>query len=298
MLRLFVYFCIAFCIAFCVAHYSPAATSSDSTATTAPPREQVEPPELILANVYEQQVDLQGYWVSEKLDGVRAYWDGDHFISRQGNPYHAPDWFTDSFPERPLDGELWMGRGTFAELSGAVRRQIPDDSQWQRIRFMVFDLPDSPAPFDRRLNILRSLVAAHSSPYLCLVEQFRVSSRKALEARLNAVVTGGGEGLMLHRGDSLYNGGRSDDLLKVKTYLDAEAVVLAHIPGKGKFTGMMGSMVVETADGLRFRLGTGFSDVERANPPPVGSRVTFKYYGKTRRGVPRFASFLRIRPVE
>ena len=293
MLRLFVV-CIYFVT--CVCGYSPVAASADS-ATDQPPVF-VEPPKLMLANVYDEPVDLSDYWVSEKFDGVRAYWDGNRFISRQGNLYRAPGWFTEGFPDRPLDGELWMGRGTFAELSGAVRRQTPDDSQWQRIRFMVFDLPGSPVPFDQRLITLQALFAAQPSPYIALVEQFRVSSHEMLEARLQEVVEQGGEGLMLHRGDSLYRAARTDDLLKVKIYRDAEAVVIAHIRGDGKYAGMLGSMVVETPDALRFRLGTGFSDAERANPPPIGSTVTYKYFGKTNDGVPRFASFLRVLPSE
>ena len=256
---------------------------------------EAEAPSLLLANVYREGVDLDRYWVSEKLDGVRAYWDGERLLSRKGNPINAPPWFVEHYPRVPLDGELWMGRGAFERLSGAVRRQVPDDAQWRGIRFMVFDLPASPATFDRRLQRLREMFETVASPYLALVEQFRVASRAELMERLDRVVAGGGEGLMLHKGSSLYTAGRGDDLLKLKAHEDAEAVVVGHLPGKGRLTGMLGALLVETPAGLRFRLGTGFSDEERRNPPPLGATVTYKYYGRTRNGVPRFASFLRIR---
>ena len=256
---------------------------------------EVEAPSLLLANVYREGVDLDRYWVSEKLDGVRAYWDGERLLSRKGNPINAPPWFVEHYPRVPLDGELWMGRGAFERLSGAVRRQVPDDAQWRGIRFMVFDLPSSPGTFDRRLQRLREMFETIASPYLALVEQFRVADRAELMETLDRVVAGGGEGLMLHRGTSLYTAGRGDDLLKLKTHEDAEAVVVGHLPGKGRLIGMLGALLVETPEGLRFRLGTGFSDEERRNPPPLGATVTYKYYGRTRNGVPRFASFLRIR---
>ena len=256
---------------------------------------EVEAPSLLLANVYREGVDLDRYWVSEKLDGVRAYWDGERLLSRKGNPINAPPWFVEHYPRVPLDGELWMGRGAFERLSGAVRRQVPDDAQWRGIRFMVFDLPSSPGTFDRRLQRLREMFETIASPYLALVEQFRVADRAELMETLDRVVAGGGEGLMLHRGTSLYTAGRGDDLLKLKAHEDAEAVVVGHLPGKGRLTGMLGALLVETPEGLRFRLGTGFSDEERRNPPPLGATVTYKYYGRTRNGVPRFASFLRIR---
>ena len=252
-------------------------------------------PALLLANIYRDDIDLGQYWVSEKLDGVRAYWDGETLTSRNGNRFDAPPWFIEDFPRVALDGELWMGRGTFERLSGAVRRQHPDDAQWRDITFMVFDLPSSPATFDGRLKRLREMFDANKSPHVALVEQFRVADHDTLMDTLNKVVAGGGEGLMLHRGSSRYTAGRTDDLLKLKTYDDAEAVVVGHLPGKGKFAGMLGALLVEMPEGRRFRLGTGFSNEERLEPPPLGAIVTYKYYGKTRNGLPRFATFLRTR---
>ncbi len=249
-----------------------------------------------LAKTYQGDIDLHGYWVSEKLDGVRALWDGEALYSRRGNRFNAPAWFTKDFPTQTLDGELWMGRGTFESLSGAVRRQIPDDAAWRRIRFMVFDLPELKMPFDDRLKRLQEMLVPASSPHIALVEQFRVSSEAELMTILERVTSEGGEGLMLRDGQSLHKPGRSDDLLKLKTYQDAEAIVVAHLPGKGKYQGMMGSLLVEMPQGHRFKLGTGFTDADRRNPPPIGARVTYKHFGTTAKGIPRFASFMRVRP--
>ena len=193
-----------------------------------------ESPALSLANVYRGNLDLDRYWASEKLDGVRAYWDGAALHSRNGNRFNAPAWFVEGFPQIALDGELWMGRGTFEVLSGAVRRQTPDDVAWRRIRFMVFDLPGSSAPFDERLKALRRLLRDAPPRRIRLVEQFRVASEADLMATLERIVAAGGEGLMLRDGRSLYRAGRSDDLLKLKTFDDAEAVVVDHVPGKGQ----------------------------------------------------------------
>jgi len=268
--------------------------------SAAVPAADVSPPSLLLAKVYHQPVDLEHYWVSEKLDGVRAYWDGRHLISRQGNRFAAPAWFTAGFPDVPLDGELWMGRGTFEELSGIVRQLNPDDTQWRKVRYMVFDLPLPDLTFDERLLRLNALLAVSDIPHLQPVEQYKAKGQDALMRELETVVAQGGEGLMLHRGAALYRAGRSGDLLKLKTYEDAEAVVVAHLPGKGKYQGMMGSLLVEIRDAdtqqaRRFKIGTGFSDAQRADPPAIGSIITYKYFGTTNTGLPRFASFLRVR---
>lgn len=252
-------------------------------------------PGLLLAKVYSDQEDLAQWWVSEKLDGVRAYWDGRQLISRQGNRFAAPAWFTAGFPDTPLDGELWMGRGTFDELSGTVRQQTPDDAQWRKVRYMVFDMPVPDLTFDERLARLTQLITEQGIGHLQLVKQYKVGNEQALMNDLEQVVARGGEGLMLHRGTSLYRAARSDDLLKLKTYEDAEAVVIAHLPGKGKYLGMMGALLVEMPDQRRFKIGTGFSDAQRADPPPIGSTITYKYFGKTSTQLPRFASFLRVR---
>ncbi len=252
-------------------------------------------PNLMLANSYHEDINLSDYWVSEKLDGVRAYWDGTQLISRQGNVFAVPAWFSAEFPNVSLDGELWMGRGTFDALSGAVRKTTPVDSEWRGIRFMVFDMPAQAGDFNQRLQQLRALFAHTHSPYIAMVAQEKLPNQKALMARLDQVVNAGGEGLMLHLGSAPYRGVRSDDLLKLKRFEDAEATVLAHIAGTGKYQGMMGALLVQTSAGVQFKIGTGFSDAERRNPPPIGSQITYRYRSVTSKGVPRFASFMRVR---
>lgn len=252
-------------------------------------------PKLMLANSYHEDINVTDYWVSEKLDGVRAYWNGTQLISRQGNVFAAPDWFTADFPKIPLDGELWMGRGTFETLSGAVRKTTPVDSEWRAIRLMVFDMPEQAGDFNQRLETLRRMFAQKHSPYITLVAQEKLPSQKALMARLDEVVNAGGEGLMLHLGSAPYRGVRSDDLLKLKRFEDAEATVLAHIAGTGKYQGAMGALLVQNSAGVQFKIGTGFSDAQRKNPPPIGSQITYRYRSITNKGVPRFASFMRVR---
>lgn len=253
------------------------------------------PPALVLAEIYRDGIDPADYWVSEKLDGVRAYWDGKRLYFRSGNPVPAPDWFTRGFPALPLDGELWLGRSRFERLSGIVRRQIPVDEEWRQVRYMLFELPGAPGTFTERKERLVDIVAEAGLPWLGAVEQFRVVDRRLLAATLDAVVRAGGEGLMLHRADAVYSSGRSGDLLKLKPFLDAEARVVGHLPGKGRHAGRLGALLVEDADGHRFRIGTGFTDAQRQYPPPPGSVVTYRYRGRTEAGVPRFPVFLRPR---
>ena len=142
-------------------------------------------------------------------------------------------------------------------------------------------------------------MSALNHTWVQAVPQRKVAGDAELQALLREVVRGGGEGLMLHRGASLYRAGRGDDLLKLKTHDDAEARVIAHVPGKGKHAGRLGALMVETPEGRRFALGTGFTDAQRADPPPVGSWVTYRFRGLHEgSGLPRFASFLRVRSDE
>jgi len=252
-------------------------------------------PALMLANVYRPGIDLGVYWLSEKFDGVRGFWDGRRLLTRGGTEVQAPAWFTQGWPTEPMDGELWAGRGRFEETVSTVRQQTPDDAAWRRIRFMVFDLPAHPGVFSERIQAYRSLVRGLGQSWVLAVPQERVSSHEALGQRLDQMVRSGGEGLMLHRGDSLYHALRSDDLLKVKTHEDAEAQVLESVPGRGKYAGAMGALLVQAPDGRRFRIGSGFSDAQRKQPPQVGTWLTYRYRGLHDSGLPRFATFLRFR---
>lgn len=265
-----------------------------------------EPPPLMLASVCDcATLDPSEYWISEKYDGIRAYWNGRELLTRNGHRIRAPAWFTHAWPREPLDGELWIGRGRFEALSSIVRDTNPDDTAWRQVRFMVFDLPAHPGSFTQRLSRLKMLLSSEVArlrerppTWLRLAPQFRLTDHDALVAKLDQVVAAGGEGLMLHRADALYRLDRSDDLLKLKPHQDAEARVIAHLPGNGKYQGMLGALEVQRPDGLRLRIGTGFTDDERRHPPPLGAWITYSYYGLTAKGVPRFARFLRVRKDE
>lgn len=250
---------------------------------------------LAHAEVYRAGVDPTAYWVSEKLDGVRAIWDGQQLRFRSGRPIAAPAWFTEGLPARALDGELWLGRGRFERLSGIARKATPDDEAWRQVRYMLFELPGAGGDFSERVAAIRDVVAAAGLPWLRAVEQYRVADEQALARKLAEVVKEGGEGLMLHRADAPYRAGRSDDLLKLKPWDDAEAVVVGHLPGKGRHAGRLGALLVELPDGRHLALGGGFSDAQRADPPAVGASITYRYRGLTATGLPRFASFLRVR---
>lgn len=252
-------------------------------------------PALLLANVLPESTDVSHYWVSEKLDGVRALWNGHELRFRSGRRVNAPAWFSENFPKQPLDGELWLGRGEFDRLSGIVRKEQPVDTEWRQVRYMLFELPDAAGTFSQRIEQMQAIAAQAQMPWLQVIEQFRVRDRAELNKRLAKVLKQRGEGLMLHRADAHYSTGRNDDLLKLKPWLDAEATVIAHLPGKGKYQGMLGALRLEMPAGQRFNLGTGFSDAVRQNPPAVGSWVTYRYRELNPNGLPRFASYLRVR---
>ena len=203
------------------------------------------PPPLLLANELRPQIDPAKYLISEKYDGVRALWDGKLLRFRSGRRVNAPAWFIAKLPEQPLDGELWLGRGRFDMLSGIVRKAEPIDDEWRQIKYMVFELPDAPGTFAERVQYIREIAAKSAWPQLVAVEQFRVADRAALKRKLGEVVRGGGEGLMLHLADAPYVTGRSDVLIKLKPLQDAEGVVVEHVPGKGKYQGMMARSVFE-----------------------------------------------------
>ena len=271
-------------------------SASAASSVTATEKSGVEvAPAVVLAEIYRNSADVSAYWVSEKYDGVRAIWDGQVLRFRSGRVVPAPAWFLAGLPPEALDGELWLGRGQFDALSAIVRKEQADESEWRRVRYMIFELPGAPGDFSKRIDRMKAIVRATGTPWLEAVPQFRVQDRAALLERLHSVLQAGGEGLMLHRADAPYLTGRSDALLKLKPWLDAEATVVGYRPGRGKYAGMMGGLQLVTPDGRHFILGTGFSDALRRQPPPLGTQITYRYRELTRKGLPRFASYWRIR---
>ena len=260
---------------------------------------QASPMAVQLASDWPADRSPQGFLVSEKFDGVRAVWDGQRLRFRSGREIAAPDWFVRALPaDHPLDGELWLGHGQFDRLSGVVRQQRPDDAGWRALRYLVFDAPGQPGPFEARWQALQTPIEAVREPWLMRVEQFFVTDGPGLRQRLQAVVGAGGEGLVLHRANAPWRSGRSDALFKLKPEMDDEAQVVAYLPGKGRYAGLTGALQVRTPEGVVFELGSGLSDAQRRRPPELGSWVTYRYRDRTPHGVPRFATFLRPRPPE
>lgn len=272
----------------CIIYYFSAAVFAQETPV---------PPPIQKGVVMNETINVEDYWVSEKLDGIRGYWSGEKLFTRSGNEINTPSWFTKDWPQTPLDGEIWSQRNAFENIASCVSQQKENNNCWQKLKFMVFDLPHHKGKFSQRITAMQTLINSNPSPYLQMIVQIKILSKMALYKKLEQIVMVKGEGLMLHHKDALYKQGRNKQLMKLKKYQDAEAVVIKHIEGKGKYRKMLGSLLVEIPSGLQFKIGTGFSDLERKSPPPIGSTITYQYIGKTKRGVPRFASFKRIRKL-
>lgn len=251
-------------------------------------------PKLLLAQTWDTVLDPTGWWISEKLDGVRAYWNGKQLISRNGNSFYAPGWFTSCLPSMHLDGELWIDRKAFQRTVSIVRRQDAGEL-WRQVTYQIFDAPALGGPFEARLEAVRRAINARGAEYTCFLRHEVCRSLVHLQDKLTQIEALGGEGLMLRQPGSFYEAGRSGTLLKVKRFQDAEGWAIEHLPGSGRHKGRLGALLVELASGVRVHVGTGFSDAERESPPPLGSQITFRYQELTEGGVPRFPSFVRMR---
>ncbi len=250
-----------------------------------------EGPPILLAHKWENDVELTGWWISEKLDGVRAYWDGERFISRLGNEFFAPKWFTERFPKTPLDGELWGGRKLFQRTVGIVKRQ-DESALWKELQYVVFDAPSHGGVFEERVAFIEQTLRDLKIEWLRACAHELCQGVEHLKRELARVEGLGGEGLMVRQQRSRYEAGRSSTLLKVKSFHDTEARVLGHVPGLGRHKGRLGALLVELPDGTQFNVGTGFSDAEREKPPAIGSIITFRYQELSNTGVPRFPSYI------
>lgn len=236
--------------------------------------------------------DPFGWWMSEKLDGVRAVWDCRSLSTRTGQAIHAPQWFIDALPKsEPLDGELWIGRGQFQRTVGVVRSHGAGDA-WRQIRYAAFDAPMALGGFEDRQAALREAIG--SGGVVFALPQLRCDGQAAMLEELARVQQLGGEGLMLREPGSVYERKRSGTLLKVKTFHDAEATVTGYEAGTGRNFSTIGALVAQLQDGTEFRISSGLSDAVRRSPPRVGAMITFRYQEFTDAGVPRFPSFLRV----
>lgn len=261
-------------------------------------------PPLLLAHKWDGVQDPKGWWISEKLDGVRAWWDGEKFVSRLGNTYHAPEWFVEGLPtDVILDGELWVGRGLFQKTISAVRKLVPTDAEWKKVKFMIFDggwsdakdISSHTTTFEERQDWLLENIVETSS--VKIVKQRKCKGIDHLKKELTKVEALGAEGLMLREPGSLYEEGRSNTCLKVKSFIDDEAIIMGYTLGKGKHKGRVGAFEVAW-NGEEFEIGTGLKDKDRISPPSLGSRITFRYFELTDAGIPRFPVFIAARNYE
>jgi len=245
---------------------------------------------VTLAKKFKDQ-DVDGWLCSEKLDGIRAVWDGYRFWSRSGNPITVPPEFTRAFPQVILDGEIFGVRGQFDSTSGIVRKKVPEYSEWCNLNYCVFDCPRmAQSPFVERYSYLEKLIRGQVHLKLC---EHVVIQKENIPAKLSDIVDKGGEGLMLRNPQSLYEFKRTSSLLKVKQMHDAEAVVIGYEDGTGKYRGLCGSLMCEYR-GKMFKCGSGLTDEQRANPPKIGTKITFGYFEIGTSGVPRFPTFKRV----
>lgn len=273
---------------------------------------------VLLAKPWNDKVDPTGWWMSEKLDGVRAIWRPDRmtgdshgqFLSRNMKLFYAPQWFKDIMPDVALDGELFVGRKKFDQTVSIVRAH--DDRGWDKVCFRVFDIypddreaSDAPPYFELRQARLRRLVRKVNAPKVIrIVPHVQCEGVAHLTQFADEIEAKGGEGVMLRQARSLYEKKRSGTLLKVKRFFDCEAQVFAHVDGKGKHKGRMGALkcVLLDKDGLhtrvKFEVGTGFTDAEREDPPSVGATITVRYQELTKDGVPRFPVYVTERDYE
>ena len=231
--------------------------------------------------------------MSEKLDGIRAYWDGKQLISRGGKIIHAPKWFTKSYPPFEIDGELWTKRGDFENISSIVRDKNPSN-EWETVKHYIFEVPNAEGSLFDRL----SKVEPYVSQYIKRINQIPIKNKNHLELFLKEIEEKGGEGLVVRDPHAPYINKRTSKALKVKTFQDAECKVLGYTKGKGKYVNVIGAIKCQLDNGIQFKIGTGLSDKARASPPKVGERITFKYQKFTKYGKPRFPVFLRVRTGE
>src|SRR6185437_10219019 len=132
--------------------------------------------------------------MSEKLDGVRGYWNGQSMISRHGKEIICPQWFIDQFPKNiSLDGEFWLGRGTF-ELTHGILQSSKDSIDWKRVVYFVFDSPNSTKPYESRICDLDNLLQ-QSSNNIQMVDITRCRGNNQIQQYLTNIVNIGGEGM-------------------------------------------------------------------------------------------------------
>ena len=248
------------------------------------------PLKLLLLKTYKNQ-DIAGWVMSEKLDGIRAYWDGKNLYFRGGGIIHVPKWFTKDYPSFELDGELWSKRGDFENISAIVRDKIPDENMWKNIKHYIFEVPNAKGGLLQRLKKAKP----YENSIIKIIPQIKIKSKKHLYTFLKEIEQKGGEGVVVRDPDAPYISKRTSKALKVKSFKDAECEVVGYTKGKGKFKGMIGAIKCRLPDKTMFKIGSGLDVQTRKDPPNIGDIITFKYKELTKYGKPKFPVYLRIR---
>ena len=250
--------------------------------------------QVTLAKKWDRKKNVAGWLMSEKLDGIRAYWNGSDLVSRTGKLFFAPKWFVADLPPFiTLDGELFFDRGGFNTTQSIVMTQDRSD-RWKQITFVVYDSPGSTGGVVDRLA--RAAPSLASAKYAKIHDLTPCKSNAEVLTKLAEIEAVGGEGLMLRAPSSAYQKKRTGDSLKVKTSHDDEALVVGHVDGEGRLEGLGGALLCRLKCGRRFSVGTGFTDDQRKheNFPKIGTVITFSYFALTSDSV-RFPVFVRIR---
>ena len=263
--------------------------------------------DLLRLSEYKDQ-NISGWLASEKLDGVRAYWDGENLLSRQGKKLNAPLSFTKNFPKFALDGELYAKKLKFEEIQATVMDKLPDEKAWQRLKFHIFDVPEANGGLLDRLEVLAKFLKNKPNENLIIIKQIKMRDNAQFLKFTEDIIVKGGEGAVVREPNTPYERKRSKNALKFKKFKDAECEVIAINKGSGKYVKFAGSLTCkalggkddeekagEPKTGTIFKIGSGLSDEKRQNPPKIGSIITYKFQNLTAKGKPRFPIFLRVR---
>jgi DNA ligase-1 len=253
---------------------------------------------LLAKNFEPEKLDAEGWLMSEKLDGIRAVWTNGALFTRNGKPINAPESFIENFPKDVvLDGELWIGHGyeNFSKVSGIARKKVPIESEWKSVKYLVFDIIEPSLKYEQRVKKYNTVIEKAGVKWLVPVKITVAKNNDHVFTYLSKVESHGGEGVMLRKPGSLYEGKRSSTLLKVKSFTDEEGRLVGYSDGTGKYKGMVGALILKISGDVEVMVGTGLDDATRAKPPKIGSMIKFKYFEKSAAGVPRFPVFIEVR---
>ena len=224
-------------------------------------------PPLLLSDYIGQTVE--GWLASEKIDGIRALWNGSQFVSRNGVTFAVPDWFKVGMPDCLLDGEFFAG-------SLGLTISATQAGRWQEVTFHAFDAPSGDKFKDRVARLATMALPAH-----CEVVRHWSTDTVGAIRKADEIASAGGEGLVVRDPSKPYAAGRSSSALKIKPTRSAEMIV----------KGFHGRGIVGDWCGVTVKLNTG-EKVE------LGDRVTFAFSGVTDNGIPRCPSFIALRDYE